>query len=90
VALASLSEAWTQYDASLRWWESSTHRDNLLEACLYIMGHQPQSQSHAGRSYTRAGMDALIEQLTKAAKADSNNRGTFSARVRIRGLGRFS
>ncbi|MFH1605169.1 MAG: hypothetical protein ABIH03_14840 [Pseudomonadota bacterium] len=90
MALASISEAWTQYDASLKYWQSQTTSENLLEAILYLMGHEPQAMSFAGRSYNREAMGQLRDKLMLHVESGQSGRPAFTARARIRGQSRFS
>jgi hypothetical protein len=89
LAIASITAAWTQFDASARYWESNAAAENLLEAVVYLMGHEPAAMSFAGRSYNRETMIGLRDKLMSHVETSASSRASFTARVRVRGQSRF-
>jgi hypothetical protein len=89
MAIASLTAAWTQYDANISgYWESPSAAKNLLEAIDYLIGHAAQSMSAGGRSISSFDLHKLREQVAPHAIAlNPGSGGSFFTRGRV-GRGR--
>jgi len=89
MAIASLTAAWTQYDAALAYDSDPTGATaaSLCEAIRYILGHEMSSMGHAGRQFQRFDLQALLADAQKFARAGSATRPSMLARVRVTGLG---
>lgn len=90
MAIASLTAAFTQYDANLSaYWESATKSRDLLEAIDYILAHDAESISAAGRSINKFNLLELRKRVEPKAVAlnSSTSRSAFFTRGRVTGLG---
>jgi hypothetical protein len=90
LAIASITAAWTQFDANIKYWSSNAMAEDLLEAVVYLMAHEPAAMSFAGRSYNRETMIGLRDTLMRHVETSASGRPSFTARVRLRGQSRFS
>ena len=52
MALTSYTEAVTQYNANLAFWESAAKAKLLLEAVLYLEGNRPTTSADSGTTTT--------------------------------------
>jgi hypothetical protein len=89
MAIASITAAWTQFDANIKYWASTTAAEDLLEAVVYLMAHEPAAMSFAGRSYNRETMIGLRDKMMAHVETSASSRASFTARVRVRGQSRF-
>ena len=63
MALASVSEAYTQLDANLLWEGDATKAQNFVEAGRYLLFHRAQIMSQSG---SHLNFFAIQEELNKA------------------------
>ncbi len=90
MAIASLTAAWTQFDAALAYDTDYTGATalSLCEAIRYILGHEFESQTHAGgRSFNRFDLQTLLSEAQRFARANTTSRPSMVARVRVLGVG---
>lgn len=60
---STLSDALSQYNDNLRWWESETKATNLLEAVYFMLAQKPATLATAGCSATFADLQDLKAKL---------------------------
>lgn len=89
MALASLTAAFTQYDAALAYDTDFTGATalSLCEAIRYILGHSPDAWSHSGRSFNRHNLELLLIEAQKFGRACSSSRPSMFVRSRLVGGG---
>jgi len=90
MAIANRTAAVAQYQANLRYWESTATAANLLEAILYLLQEDAASWSVGGQSIQRQDLKNKADELHKivmAAGVGTNARTSIWARARVTGMG---